>query len=110
MTMKKELEFCKYYKGEKLSPFKFGTPENSFWSLEKQYFDNSDFNHAEYERTAKDYIKAHPNTTNFMTSDAPIEQKGFVMFAEEMLSKWDPTNANIIFKYLRVYKKTTQPE
>ena len=98
-------KFCKYYKGEKEPPYEYGTPEFSFWSLEKQYWepqkhrDSYVFNHQQFEDEARAYIEANKVEKNFMTSDAPIEQKGFVMFAEAMLEKWMPYDVDMIFKY-----------
>lgn len=31
--------------------------------------------------------------------DVPIENKGFVMFAEAMLEKWMPLDVHLIFEY-----------
>ena len=99
-------KFCKYYKGEEKSPYEYGTPENSFWEFEKQYwkFHNKDsssyeFDHQDFEDRARDYIASNKDKKNFMTSDVPIEQKGFVMFAEAMLQKWMPHKVDMIFKY-----------
>jgi hypothetical protein len=98
-------KFCKYYKGEEKSPYEYGTPEHSFWELEKQYWkfhghtDSYEFNHQQFEDEARAYIEANKDKKNFMTSDAPIEQKGFVMFAEAMLQKWIPYDVDMIFKY-----------
>lgn len=95
-------KFCKYYKEEEKSPYEYGTPENSFWFFERMYWElecNSPSLHNEFEDEARTYIKENRDKENFMTSDAPIEQKGFVMFAEEMLRKWMPYEVDMIFKY-----------
>lgn len=98
-------KFCKYYKGEEKCPYEYGTPELSFWHFEEQYWNfishrNSyEFDHKIFEDRARRYIEENKDKKNFMTSDAPIEQKGFVMFAEEMLQKWCPYNVDMIFKY-----------
>ncbi len=97
------LKYCLYYNGEEISPYNLGTPENSFWYLERQYWTTPSFNNKEshklFEGMASKYISEHPNEKNFMTSDAPLPQKGFVMFAEEMLAKWCPLDEHIIFEY-----------
>ena len=98
-------KFCKYYKGEEKSPYEYGTPEDLFWYWESMYWrfishlNSYDFNHPLFEDRARDYIAFNKDKKNFMTSDAPIEQKGFVMFAEEMLQKWMPYDVDMIFKY-----------
>lgn len=99
-------KFCKYYKGEEQCPYEYGTPELSFWYFEKDYWETFDdglytyrFDHRYFEERARTYIKENKDKKNFMTSDAPIEQKGFVMFAEEMLEKWVPYKVDMIFKY-----------
>ena len=98
-------KFCKYYKGEEKSPYESGTSENTFWHLEENYWNledprNSSFcDHKSFEDEARNYIASNKDKENFMTSDAPIEQKGFVMFAEAMLQKWIPYNVDMIFKY-----------
>lgn len=95
----RNLKYCRYYKGETDCPFKEETPSFHFWHLEKQYWKNTDFNHNEFEGRALDYIQKNPDKTNFLTSDAPIEQKGFVLFAEAMLEKWSPQIVHIVFEY-----------
>lgn len=63
------------------------------------HLNSYDFNHPYFEDMARDYIASNKDKKNFMTSDAPIEQKGFVMFAEAMLEKWMPYDVDMIFKY-----------
>lgn len=93
------LKYCRYYKGETDCPFDIGTSQAHFWYFEEQYWMDSSFDHIQFEEKAIDYIQKHPNCTNFLTSDAPIEQKGFVLFAEAMLEKWCPQDVNLIFEY-----------
>lgn len=98
-------KFCKYYKGEEKCPYEYGSPEGVFWEFEKMYWDSRDihgsymFDHRIWEYYARTYMKENKGKKNFMTSDAPIKQKGFVMFAEEMLEKWMPHKVDMIFKY-----------
>lgn len=98
-------KFCKYYKGEEKCPYEYCTPEGVFWDFEKMYWkfiphlNSYEFDHRIWEYYARDYMKKNKDKKNFMTSDAPIEQKGFVMFAEEMLRKWIPYDVDMIFKY-----------
>ncbi len=95
-------KFCKYYKGEEKCPYEYGEPENSFWFFERMYWElecNIPTLHKEYEDKAHTYMEGNKDKENFMTSDAPIEQKGFVMFAEDMFIKWMPQDLYMIFKY-----------
>lgn len=101
-------KFCKYYKGEEKCPYEqnYDAPEMHFWYFEKDYWETFDdglypyrFNHRYFEDIAREYIKKNKGKKNFMTSDAPIEQKGFVMFAEAMFEKWMPYDIDMIFKY-----------
>lgn len=94
-----DLKYCKYYKGEKDCPFKAYTPPFHFWYFEEQYWNGTNFDHKMFEDIAREYIEENKDKDNYMTSDAPIEQKGFVMFAEAMLEKWMPHKVDIIFKY-----------
>lgn len=93
------LKYCKYYKGEVECPFKMYSSAFHFWHFEEQYWNHSNFDHNMFEDVARCYITNNKDKDNYMTSDAPIEQKGFVMFAEAMLQKWMPHNVDIIFKY-----------
>ena len=99
MTDQEKLSLCKYYKGESKSLYEQGSVPDMFWSLERQYyFSKQDYDL--YNNRAKQYIKENKDVENFLTSNAPIEQKGFVLFAEDMIMKWDPyANLDIIFKY-----------
>lgn len=100
-----ELTFCKYYKGEEKCPYDYGSVKGIFWDFEKMYWNRVEeagkypFNHDMFEDMAREYISNNKDKDNFLTSDAPIEQKGFVLFAEEMLRKWMPHHVNYVFEY-----------
>lgn len=99
MTYQEKLNLCRYYKGEQECPFGFGSSKGIFWQLEQQYYFSVDWDYSSYNRQADNYIKEHSDEKNFMTSDAPLYQKGFVMFAEAMLEKWGFIDLSIIFEY-----------
>ncbi|MBE6332467.1 MAG: hypothetical protein E7070_09230 [Bacteroidales bacterium] len=91
-------KFCLYYKGESENPFEHGWTDALFWELEFQYL--KDLDSTEWEVQARNYIKNNQDKKNYMTDpDVPIENKGFVMFAEAMLEKWLPLDVHLIFEY-----------
>ncbi len=101
LEMNGKYKFCKYYKGEEKCPYQYGTPDGVFWEFERMYWQSEfviDF-HKECEARARAYMKENKDKKNFLTSKAPIEQKGFVVYAEAMLEKWMPYDVDMIFKY-----------
>ena len=101
------LRYCLYYKGEKECPFEYGSTEGCFWEFERMYLDNPQI-HTDYETHAKRYIETHKTENNFMTSKAPLYQKGFVLYAEAMLEKWMPDSVNMVFQYGPKIRKQSQ--
>lgn len=96
------LKFCKYYKGEAVSPYK-DRQSSLFWDIEKQYILNAMRNHdfhTGWISEARKYIKEHKGENNILTGDTiSIEQKGVIIYIETMLSKWCPYEIDMIFKY-----------
>lgn len=95
----KYLQYCLYYKGEEDCTNKNNQDFFAFWSLENQYWHNTAEFRKSYEEKARKYIDEHPKLNNFLTSYAPLPQKAFVLYAEDMLSSWLPQAVDMVFDY-----------
>ena len=99
------LSLCHYYHGEVKCPFDYETerPQGLFWMFEDMFVRNSldDPTFFEYyKQVAARYIENNPGISNDLTNDRfPIGTKAIIMYSEDMLKKWVPYEADLIFQY-----------
>lgn len=100
MIMNKEnLKYCLYYKGEENCPKKENSTFWGFWEMERMFWNNDSDFREKYEQEVLAYIAENSSLENFLTSDAPLQQKAFVLYAEDYLRTWSPNDVNMVFDY-----------